>query len=110
MKLPAFFLLSALLSWNARAGAAGDDYVHIELPRYPPASVRLNETGTVRIQVFVKEDGRAGEAFLHASSGYPRLDKAALSAVRRWAFSPARRGNSHVIVPVRFDLIDWPRN
>lgn len=42
------------------------------------------------------------------SSGYDRLDEAALSAVERWRFEPARRGGrsveAEVVVPMEFQL------
>jgi protein TonB len=45
---------------------------------------------------------------LHASSGFPRLDQAATSAVRHWTFVPARRGtepvSAWVLVPLTFTL------
>jgi protein TonB len=41
-------------------------------------------------------------------SGSERLDKAALEAVRKWQFIPARRNNeaisAYVLVPVKFSL------
>jgi protein TonB len=41
-------------------------------------------------------------------SGYPELDEAAVRAVRRWMFEPARAAGlpvaSHVDIPVRFSL------
>ena len=43
---------------------------------------------------------------IRKSSGFDRLDEAALNAVRRWRFVPARRGNvaiaAQVIVPINF--------
>jgi protein TonB len=44
------------------------------------------------------------------SSGFPRLDEAALQAARSWEFEPARVGSlavkSDIEVPVRFKLTD----
>jgi periplasmic protein TonB len=58
--------------------------------------------------VEVLPDGRPGEIRLRQGSGYARLDEAALSAVRRWRFVPARRGDTPVaawvLVPIRFSL------
>jgi protein TonB len=42
------------------------------------------------------------------SSGFSRLDKAALAAVKSWRFLPQRQDaaliSSWIVVPVRFDL------
>jgi protein TonB len=60
------------------------------------------------LAVEVTADGRAGSVRLSQSSGFPVLDAAALQAVRRWTFDPARNLGmavaSQVEVPVRFDL------
>ncbi|MDR2014797.1 MAG: TonB family protein [Azoarcus sp.] len=77
-------------------------------PEYPSLSLRLREQGLVKLRVHVTVEGRAGEVALHTSSGFERLDKAALDAVRRWKFRPARRAGTPVagwvLVPVRFEL------
>ena len=77
-------------------------------PEYPSLSRRQREQGLVKLRVHVTEEGRAGEVTLHMSSGYERLDRAALDAVRRWRFRPAQRAGTPVsgwvVVPVRFEL------
>jgi len=77
-------------------------------PEYPSLSRRLREQGLVKLRVHVTEQGRAGEVMLHKSSGYERLDKAALDAVRNWRFRPAQRAGTPVaawvVVPIRFEL------
>lgn len=77
-------------------------------PAYPPESRRAGQQGVVVIAVEVTSDGRAASVQLSRSSGFPLLDTAALQAVRRWTFEPARTGGiptaSRVEVPVRFDL------
>jgi protein TonB len=49
-----------------------------------------------------------GETRLRRSSGHPRLDEAALDAVRRWRYVPARRGDEPIpfwyVQPVDFRL------
>jgi len=58
--------------------------------------------------VSVTPEGAAGSLEVVTSSGSARLDKAALSAVRRWKFIPARRGGmpvqSWLRVPIDFEL------
>lgn len=58
-------------------------------PVYPPASRRMDEHGVVRLRVLVDERGRPREVQVAQSSGFERLDEAAITAVRRWQFSPA---------------------
>jgi protein TonB len=58
-------------------------------PEYPPVSRRLGEQGTVVLEVLVDANGRAVEAKIVQSSGFPRLDQAAAEGVRRnYRFAP----------------------
>lgn len=68
-------------------------------PRYPMESRRKREQGTVTLLLLLGTDGRVAEIRVSRSSGHPRLDEAALSAVRRWRWSPTLRGG--VAVQVR---------
>jgi periplasmic protein TonB len=59
-------------------------------PPYPSASIRFGEEGTVTVEVRVGTDGRVRESRLRHSSGFPRLDAAALEEARRvWRLKPA---------------------
>ena len=53
-------------------------------------------------------DGRIGDVAVEHSAGHPDLDQAAMEAVRRWRFEPARRGADAVamwvLLPVEFRL------
>ncbi|MEJ8854790.1 energy transducer TonB [Variovorax robiniae] len=74
---------------------------------YPAASQRLGETGKALIQVMVRRDGTPGEVEVFQSSGYEKLDRAALDGVRGASFVPAkgRDGqpvNAWFIVPINF--------
>lgn len=61
-------------------------------PDYPPMSKRLGEEGTVVLELYVLEDGRVGEAKVKTSSGFPRLDEAALKHVKRaWRLMPGTK-------------------
>jgi protein TonB len=77
-------------------------------PPYPSLSRRLREEGRVVLDVYILADGRVGETRLRRSSGHPRLDEAALDAVRRWRYVPARRGDEPIpfwyVQPVDFRL------
>ena len=62
------------------------------IPDYPQISRRLGEQGAVVLRVMITPDGRAGEVQLLKGSGYARLDRAAIEAVRDWRFVPALKG------------------
>ena len=96
-----------------RAGAGGrtlakPNYLRNPPPKYPAESRKLREEGVVLLKVAVTAEGRPASVQLQRSSGFARLDQAALNAVRRWEFNPAREGLTPVAcaveVPVRFGL------
>lgn len=84
------------------------DYLNNPKPSYPRASKRLGEEGEVRLRVQVSKGGQVLAVQLKRSSGYERLDKAAIESVQQWRFKPATRGDealeSWVEVPVKFVL------
>jgi protein TonB len=77
-------------------------------PVYPPASRRAGEQGTAMFRVLVDERGRPSEIQTLRSSGYPKLDQAALDAIRKWTFTPAKNGSTPILswtrVQVKFQL------
>lgn len=79
-------------------------------PDYPLPSLRRREEGTVLLNVLVQTDGTPATISLNRSCGHPLLDRAALDAVHRWTFEPARAAgvpvSSLVVVPVRFSLAE----
>lgn len=83
-------------------------YLDNPTPAYPPLSRRLREEGEVRLRVRVTADGKAAAVELRDGSGFDRLDRAALEAVARWRFVPARQGDqaveAWVLVPIVFKL------
>jgi protein TonB len=83
-------------------------YLRNPKPAYPNLSRRLSEQGTVLLRVFVTMAGDASKIELKESSGFPRLDHAALDAVQSWKFVPAKRGEqpvaAWVVVPIKFSL------
>lgn len=83
-------------------------YLNNPAPAYPSVSRRLGEEGKVMLRVFVEPNGTPSQVKIHQPSGFPRLDAAALDAVRQWRFVPARQGTDRigawVLVPVAFNL------
>ena len=77
-------------------------------PTYPAMSKRLGEQGTVVLRVLVKADGSAGEVEVKSSSSYPRLDQAAVEAVKTWRFNSAKIDGKAIDewyqVPIPFKL------
>jgi len=77
-------------------------------PTYPAMSRRLAEQGKVLLEVLILANGTVGEIKLKQSSGFKRLDDAALQTVKQWRFQPAKRGNQAIdywyIQPISFSL------
>ena len=83
-------------------------YLQNPAPIYPLLSRRVGEQGKVLLRVVVRPDGMPEQIELRRSSGSQRLDQAAVEAVRKWRFVPARQGETPVtaavIVPIVFPL------
>jgi protein TonB len=84
------------------------DYLQNPAPRYPPLARRMRQEGKVVLRVLVDIGGAASQIEVRNSSGSDVLDEAALEAVKRWRFVPARRGDqpvgAWVLVPITFTL------
>ena len=68
------------------------DYLQNPKPAYPPISRRLNEQGRTTVRVLIGADGLPQRAEIAKSSGFSRLDDAAVATVMRWRFVPGKRG------------------
>jgi len=77
-------------------------------PKYPSVATSRGWEGTVRLLVKVSVEGDSEEVTVQRSSGYDVLDEAAIEAVEKWKFIPAKRGDtpvsSSVVVPINFVL------
>ncbi len=84
------------------------DYLHNPPPDYPRMSVRRGEQGQVILKVLIGADGVPQKAELQTSSGFERLDKAALDAAMRWRSVPGKRGGvaetMWYLLPMTFNL------
>jgi protein TonB len=65
-------------------------------PTYPAISRRMGEEGKLVLRVELDESGRIDEAKILNSSGYERLDTAALTAVKSWHCNPSLRNGQPV--------------
>lgn len=68
------------------------DYLQNPKPAYPPLSKRLGEQGKVVVRVLIGADGVPQKAEIRQSSGFDRLDQAALITVLKWRYVPGKRG------------------
>jgi len=73
--------------------AAAVDRSHpLTQPPYPMSSIHLGEAGALALDILVGADGRVRDAKVAKSSGYDRLDQAAVSeAKQHWHLRPAAR-------------------
>ncbi len=88
-----------------------DSRYPLSQPAYPPASKRDGEQGAGIIEVHVLPNGRVGDVRLASTTGFERLDRAALQEARQsWRFKPATRAGEAVAqwyrVKVVFKLTD----
>lgn len=82
------------------------DYLQNPRPIYPPLSKRLGEQGQVIHSVLIGVDGLPVSARLVKSSGFDRLDQAAMTAVMRWRYTPGKRNG--VPTAMSFNVpINW---
>ena len=84
------------------------DYLQNPKPAYPPMSKRIGEQGRVVVRVLIGVDGVAQKAEIRTSSGFERLDQAALATAQRWRYVPGKRGGvaeaMWFSVPINFVL------
>ena len=70
------------------------DYLQNPRPPYPSLSRRLNEQGKTTVRVLIGIDGQPQRAEVAKTSGFERLDQAAIATVMRWRFVPGKRGGA----------------
>jgi protein TonB len=98
----------------AALGAAGTRILRARFrvtppaPPYPRRALSQHQEGVVLLRALIDAQGAARVIKLHATSGYPLLDKAALEAVETWQFMPETVNGRPVAVwvevPVRFKI------
>lgn len=83
-------------------------YLNNPAPDYPPTSREFGEQGRVLLRAMINSDGTVAQVVLRKSSGFNRLDQAALDTVKKWRLVPAQRGeqkiSAWIVVPVAFSL------
>ena len=77
-------------------------------PGYPHLAATLGQQGLVVLRMTIGADGQVTAVEVLESSGYARLDQAALAALAKWRFTPAVINGvpveSEQVLPVRFRL------
>jgi periplasmic protein TonB len=82
---------------SAKSPPRSDPKHPLTQPEYPPTARRLGQEGTVVLLIYVQTDGKVGDVKIHKSSGFDKLDEAAMrEAKRSWRFIPAKEGNTPV--------------
>ena len=78
------------------------------MPEYPRLSRRLGEAGLVVVRVYVDEAGAPRVVQIAQSSGFARLDDAALASVQRARFKPYSENGVPTAgwarIPIPFEL------
>ena len=79
-------------------------------PNYPEAARNAGQEGTVVVKIRISENGIPSNVSVIRSSGFSSLDGAAVTAVGKWRFVPAKRLDNgqaivcHTTLPVVFRL------
>jgi TonB family protein len=85
-------------------------YGYAPKPQYPESARSAGKEGRVLLRVLVDAQGKSKTVEVNLSSGSDALDRAAVDAIQRWRFSPARHGDqpveSWVRIPIDFRLTD----
>ena len=88
--------------------ASAIQYLEPPAPEYPRLSRRLGEAGLVVVRVYVDEAGLPRSVQLAQSSGFARLDDAALAGVQRARFKPYSENGVPTAgwarIPIPFEL------
>jgi protein TonB len=98
----------ALSQESAVTEPVAASYLKNPPPKYPVLARKNKQQGTVLLDIQVSVEGEPKSVKIEKSSGFDTLDEAALDAVKKWKFVPARRGSSlveaGVIIPIEFRI------
>lgn len=96
------------VSGNLYAQQAQFRAIAIPAPAYPASELKAGHEGTVRVLVTINSDGSVASATTEKSSGWPKLDAAALESVKKGRFLPATDQDGKAVaasgvIPITFD-------
>jgi periplasmic protein TonB len=78
----------------------------VSQPEYPPSSKRAGEEGAVVMTLTVDTEGKVTEAVVKTSSGFPKLDEAAIKeALRSWRLLPGTQGGKPIAMKYDFRVV-----
>ena len=75
---------------SSKRGLAAPGILSKVDPAYPSASRKAGQEGTVLLRIEILANGRTGDISVVQSTGYSALDEAAIAAVGKWQFVPAK--------------------
>jgi protein TonB len=88
----------------------GDPRYPFTEPEYPTPEIRMGHEGTVWLTIEILPNGRVGAVRIDQTSGFVRLDEAAVREARKWRMRPGTQDGIAVPmykrVPVTFRLKD----
>ncbi len=101
------------LSTAAQAADAAFDEKPVPVktppPKYPAQMRTEGVDGVVAVRVHIAEDGSVAECVV-AKSNRSEFDQAAVEAVQKWKFKPAKKDGAPVackiVIPIRFSLAE----
>lgn len=78
-------------------------------PTYPEGARKAGLEGTAVVRIQILANGLPGDVSINTTSGHDMLDEAAIAAVRKWQFIPAKSQESGAImcytnIPISFRL------
>lgn len=102
--LPLAGMLVACSSFAQSGDGAGSgaeqsavlDFHSCAKPMYPHEELAAGHEGTVSMKFLVNVDGSIASSRVDRTSGFPALDDAALQALNKCRFMPARKGGQAV--------------
>lgn len=82
-------------------GGGNRTLINKVVPKYPPG---VNIGATIKIRFIVRQDGTVS-SMIPLQKGDPRLEKAAMDALKQWRFNPLKENKEMVgIIPFTFKL------
>jgi protein TonB len=88
----------------------GDSRYPLTEPEYPTPEIRMGHEGTVWLTIEILPNGRVGAVRIDQTSGFARLDDAAVREARKWRMKPGTQDGIAIAmykrVPVTFRLKD----
>ncbi|SFM11798.1 energy transducer TonB [Pelosinus propionicus] len=101
---------AAVSGGGSRGGIAAPGILSRVDPSYPAEARQAGLEGTAELRVQILANGRPGEISVSKSTGHSSLDDAAVAAVAKWRFIPAKDRDSgktvscYTSLPVSFRL------